>query len=68
MQSVFSHARIFLFLAFKVGYTEKPQKFIFYKKDCGIGISKEYFDKIFGIFQRRHGKGEYHGAVIGLAL
>jgi PAS domain S-box-containing protein len=52
----------------QVGYEENENDYIFFVKDNGIGISPEYFEKIFLMFQRLHSKEEYNGTGIGLAL
>lgn len=43
-------------------------KVAIYIKDNGIGFDEKYIDRIFTVFQRLHGKEDYEGTGIGLAV
>jgi len=51
-----------------VSARQENNEWVFSFRDNGIGITPEYFDRVFVIFQRLHSREEYPGTGTGLAI
>lgn len=52
----------------EIGSVESKGEIQYYIRDNGVGFDMEYYNKLFGVFQRLHSPQDYNGTGVGLAI
>ncbi len=68
ISNAIKYSRYKLTTTIEIGAFEKDKLMVYYVKDHGAGFDMQYYDKLFGVFQRLHSQDEFEGTGIGLAI